>query len=319
MDDIDMQIMGKLLSSCRESDRQIGKSLGVAGATVKARVRRMLRSGVITDFALKVDPQALGYDIFYVVVTGKDSGKMGRRLAELGETFLEVPCVGGMTIYGIAVRGEDYNSALKVRSVFPSTLGSRTGRVHYAVRVAEMMSDNTRILSIHEGRSMMIEFSPTKTDIRIIKELIESPKMSIANISKKMDLSTKTITRCIEKLQRHRGFDFTLTYDPTKIEGYVTYAVLIWVTGNANRIVERLERKFAKHFLQIPFMINNQIVLFLYSKDIYGADSVVQEVKQIPEVTSTDLFIPIGMNMPQKWIQDTIAEAEESPTLHLMH
>ena len=319
MDDLDMQILGKMLGGCRVSNRQIGESLDVASATVKARVRKMLRLGIITEFMLKIDPQALGYDIFYIAVTGKDPDKTGRRLAELGELFVVAPCVGGMTVYGIAVRGENFGSALNGHSTSLSTARSGSSRVYYAVRIAEMMSDDARILSIQEGRNMMMEFSPTKTDMRIIKELMEDPRMSISNISKKTELSTKTITRCIEKLQSHRGFEFTLMYDPTKIQGYVPYAVLIGANGDTSRIAERLERKFAKHFLQIPLMMNNQIALFLYSKDIYGADSIVQEVKEMSGVTATDLFIPKGVKMPQEWIRSAITEAEESPTLHLLY
>ena len=56
-----MQILSRLLNNCRESDRQIGKQLGVSGGAVKSRVKKMIESGVIEYFALKIEPPVLGY------------------------------------------------------------------------------------------------------------------------------------------------------------------------------------------------------------------------------------------------------------------
>jgi len=48
-----MQILSRLLNNCRESDRQIGKVVGISGGAVKSRIKKIVGSGVIEYFTLK--------------------------------------------------------------------------------------------------------------------------------------------------------------------------------------------------------------------------------------------------------------------------
>jgi DNA-binding Lrp family transcriptional regulator len=41
LDILDIKILGRLLNNCRESDRQIGKELGISGGAVRARIKKM--------------------------------------------------------------------------------------------------------------------------------------------------------------------------------------------------------------------------------------------------------------------------------------
>ncbi len=44
--------------------------------------------------------------------------------------------------------------------------------------------------------------------------------------------------------------------------------------------------------MQVPFIAKNQIVLFMFSDDIFKLDELTQRVRKIPGVASADLFIP---------------------------
>ena len=132
-------------------------------------------------------------------------------------------------------------------------------------------------------------------------------------------MSSKTVTRSLEKLYADEGFQFTLIYDPTKIQGYIPYAILTWIRGDMKKVLRRLEGKFSNSFLQKPFIAKNQIVLFFYSDDIFNLDDLTQKVRNVPGVESADLFIPKKINFPQQWIIDAIKEAKKSPSLHLVY
>ena len=82
---------------------------------------------------------------------------------------------------------------------------------------------------------------------------------------------------------------------------------------------KRLEEKFSEKFLQIPFIAKNQIVLFMYSDDIFKLDDITQQVREVEGIDSADLFIPKKIVFPPEWIQKAVKEAEKSPTLHLMY
>ena len=60
-----MKILNILLDNCRESDRQIGKKIGISGGAVKTRIQKLLKKGIIEKFTLRVEPPVLGYNLFY--------------------------------------------------------------------------------------------------------------------------------------------------------------------------------------------------------------------------------------------------------------
>ena len=292
-----MQILSRLLNNCREPDRQIGMEVGISGGAVKSRIKKMIKNGIIEFFTLKIEPPVLGYGVLYFVVTGEDLDKILQQVKLIGEPFFVVPCVGGITVCSIVVKEN----------------------VQQKIELAKNLMKDVRVLSIFEAENPGISSDLTKTDLEIINELMKDPRQKIEDIAKKTDLSTKTVTRSIEKLQNDEAVQFTLVYEPTKIEGYIPYCILTWIDGDLKQTLDVLKNEFSENFLQKPFLAKNQILLFMYSDDIFKLDDLTQQARKIPGVKTADLFIPRKIAFPQEWIKNVVAEAKKSPTLHLMY
>ena len=292
-----MQILSALLNNCRESDRQIGKKAGVSGGAVRARIKKMEDGGIIEKYALKIEPPVLGLGVLYVVVSGQDTEEIMKQVSLIGEPFFVVPCIGGITVCSIVVKDE----------------------LEEKIQLAKDLMRNVRVLSIFKAESPGYKHNLTKTDLDVIEELIKNPRLKIEDLSKLTNLSTKTITRSIEKLQKNDGIQFTLIYEPTKIHDFIPHAILTWIEGDPRKTLKKLEDKFSNFYLQIPFIAKNQIVLFLYSKNIYEMDSLTQKVRQIPSIKSADLFIPKKIFFPIKWLENSIKHAKKMPKLHLAY
>ena len=292
-----MQILSRLLNNCREPDRQIGIEVGISGGAVKSRIKKMIKNGIIEFFTLKIEPPVLGYGVLYFVVTGEDLDEILQQVKLIGEPFFVVPCVGGITVCSIVVKEN----------------------VQQKIELAKNLMKDVRVLNIFEAENPGVSSNLTKTDLEIINKLMKDPRQKIEDIAKKTDLSTKTITRSIEKLQNDDAVQFTLVYEPTKLEGYIPYCILTWIDGDLKQTLDVLKNEFSEYFMQIPFIAKNQIVLFMYSDDIFKLDELTQQARKIPGVRTADLFIPKKIAFPQEWIKDAVAEAKKSPTLHLMY
>jgi len=292
-----MQILSRLLNNCREPDRQIGMEVGISGGAVKSRIKKMIKNGIIEFFTLKIEPSVLGYGILYFVVTGEDLDKILQQVKLIGEPFFVVPCVGGVTVCSIVVKEN----------------------VQQKIELAKNLMKDVRVLSIFEAENPGVSSNLTKTDLEIINELTKDPRQKIEDIAKKTDLSPKTVTRSIEKLQNDDAIQFTLVYEPTKIKGYIPFCILTWIDGDLKQTLNVLKNEFSEYFMQIPFIAKNQILLFMYSDDIFKLDNLTQQARKIPGVRTADLFIPRKIAFPQEWIKDAIREAKKSPTLHLMY
>ena len=297
MDSLDIRILSRLLNDCRESDRQIGLELGISGGTVRARIRKMQEKKIIEEFVIKVEPPVLGHGVLYFVVTGEDMDEILEQVSLVGEPYFVVPCVGGIIVCGVSVK-ED---------------------IEQKIEIAKKLMKNLRVLSIFEAENPGFDSNLTKTDLEILEELIKDPRQKIEQIARNTNMSTKTITRCIEKLRDNEGIQFTLVYDPRKIRDFIPYAVLTWIDGDLKETLESLNDLFSESYLQIPFIAKNQIVLFMYSNSIFKMDEITQKVRTIKNVKSADLFIPKKISFYVKWIEKAIADFKKSPKLHLTY
>jgi len=285
------------LNNCRESDRQIGNALGISGSSVRARIRKMEVAQIIENFTVKVDPPVLGLGVLYIVVSGQNIHEILEQIRLVGKPCFIVPCIGGVTVCGIVAKGN----------------------MDEKLELANKLMKGVRVLSIFESENLGYNSNLTKTDLDILEQLIKDPRQKIESISKKTNFSTKTVTRCIEKLNENEGIQFTLTYNPTKIKGFIPHAILVWIEGNIKKTLKKIENNFSDSFLQIPFIAKNQIVLFMYSKDIYEMDELTHKVINLEHVKSADLFIPKKMTFLHEWLELAITESKNSPTLHLLY
>ena len=297
MDKLDMKILNLLLDNCRESDRQIGKKIGISGSAIKSRIQKMVKNGIIEKFTLKIEPPVLGYNLFYIVVTGQEEEAILQQVNLIGKPFLVVPCIGGITVCGIVV----------------------SENVEQKINLAKNLMKDVRVLSIFQAESPNISSNLTRTDLEIIDELIKNPRAQIDEIAKLTKLSSKTITRSFEKFQKDDSILFTLIYDPEKLRDFIPYAILVGIKNDQEKFLEKLKKSFSNSFLQKPFIAKNQIVLFMYSDDIFKLDQLIQKVRETEGVITVDLFIPKKINFPIEWIIDAIKLAKDSKKLHLVY
>ena len=96
-DNLDVKILSYLLNNCRESDRQIGQKVGLSGVAVKSRIGKMIKSNLIENFTLKIEPHLLGYNVSYLVTTGQDVNEIVNQVKLVGEPLFVVPCIGGIS------------------------------------------------------------------------------------------------------------------------------------------------------------------------------------------------------------------------------
>lgn len=297
MDKLDLKILNILLDNCRESDRQIGKKIGISGGAVKSRILKMQKNGVIEKFALRVEPPVLGYNLFYVVVTGQNQEDILEQAKLVGEVYLIVPCVGGITVCGIIV----------------------SENVEKKILLAKKIMKDVRVLTIFEAENIGVPTNLTKTDLEIIEKLIKDPRARIEDIAKSTRLSSKTVTRALEKFQKNDALLFSLVYDPVKLTGFIPYAILVGIKDNLDKTLKTLEKKFSKSFLQKPFLAKNQFVLFMYSDNIYNVDHLIEKVRNTEGVFSADHFIPKKIVFPINWVTKAISDAKNSKKLHLVY
>ena len=290
-----MKILSRLLNNCRKPDRQIGRELGISGGAVGTRINKMEKLGIIEKFCLKVEPPLLGLNMFYIVVNTQNQKEIIKNVKLAGMPFTIVPCVGGNTVIGVVVK-EDMKQKIEL---------------------LEKLMQNVRVMSVFEADNKIITHNLTRTDLEILNQLIEDPRKKIEQLSKDTKLSTKTINRGLEKLQNNESIQFTLVFDPSKIEGFIFYAVVAITQEDIPQMLKKFEKEFSDNYLMTPFLAKNQIVLFMYSESIFKMDEMTEKIAKVEGTITTELFIPKKIDMPEKWLEKRLETLTKSQTLHI--
>ena len=294
VDNLDMKILSRLLNNCRESNRQIGKELGVSGSAVQARIKKMIGNGVIEKFFIKIEPQIFECSVLYIVVPDGNK-EVAKQIEFVGEPNAVVPCIGGVTVYSIIIK-EKTQKKIEL--------------------VNELIKD-VRVLTVFEAEDPGFTANLTKTDLDILGELNKNPRQKNEIIAKNINMSTKTVTRCIEKFQQNNGIQFTLIFNPTKMNNFIPYAIFARVEGKLKETLEDLNGTFEEVYLQIPFITKNQIMLIMYTDSVFKMDEITQKVRVRENIRSADLFIPKKILYDNEWLEEAIAGFKKSPKLHL--
>ena len=290
-----MKILSRLLNNCRKPDRQIGRELGISGGAVGSRISKMQKLGIIEKFCLKVEPPLLGLNMFYIVVNTQNQKEIIKNVKLAGMPFTIVPCVGGNTVIGVVVK-EDMKQKIEL---------------------LEKLMQNVRVMSVFEADNKIITHNLTRTDLEILNQLTNNPRKKIEQLSKDTKLSTKTINRGLEKLQNNESIQFTLVFDPSKIEGFIFYAVVAITQEDIPQMLKKFEKEFSDNYLMTPFLAKNQIVLFMYSESIFKMDEMTEKIAKVEGTITTELFIPKKIDMPEKWLEKRLETLTKSQTLHI--
>ena len=292
LDTIDLNILSTLARDCRTSYSRIGSQIGLTSKSVKARVKNMLRSGVIEKFVVRVNPAAFGYRTAIVLIrtrNGITKDDVIQRVKEFGDLAYHAHHVGSTSVAALIIKKpldekiiQSLNDRLKPATVVRTS-------------VTELSVASTDL---------------SDTDLRIIKSLLLSgARIEISDIAKEVGISEKTTTRRLDRMKEGRLLDFSLQCSPTTMIGYIQFAIPIIVAKTHYRsVLERMYSEFQTNILYSPSVIepDNQLTFILFGEDVFVVDYVLAKVNSFTGVKSADAYILTKLQYYDNWIMKEI-------------
>jgi DNA-binding Lrp family transcriptional regulator len=131
VDDLDARLLRALDEAPRVGVLELSRRLGVARATVQARIDRLVERGVIASFAPALDPQALGFAVTAFATLEIRQGRGTDVLQHLGEIpeVLEVHTItgaGDMLCRLVARSNDELQDVLNRVTQFPEIVRTST-------------------------------------------------------------------------------------------------------------------------------------------------------------------------------------------------
>src|SRR5919106_4778608 len=292
LDTIDLNILSTLARDCRTSYSRIGSQIGLTSKSVKARVKKMVRSGVIEKFVVRVNPAAFGYRTAIVLIrtrNGITKDDVIQRVKEFGDLAYHAHHVGSTSVAALIIKKpldekiiQSLNDRLK-----PATV--------VRISVTELSVASTDL---------------SDTDLRIIKcLLLTGARIEVSDIAKEVGISEKTTTRRLDRMKEGRLLDFSLQCSPTTMIGYIQFAIPIIVAKTHYRsVLELMYSEFQTNILYSPSVIepDNQLTFILFGENVFTVDSVLARVNSFAGVKSADAYILTKLQYYDNWIMKEI-------------
>jgi DNA-binding Lrp family transcriptional regulator len=292
LDKIDLIILSTLARDCRTSYNSIGSQIGLTSKSVKTRVKKMARSGVIEKFVIRVNPAAFGYKTALVLVkTSNGITKDGviQRVKQFVDLAYHVYHMGRTSVAALIIKNPLYDDNI---------IQSLNDRLKPAIVV------NIAVTELSTSTEL------SETDLRIIKCLLLSgARMEISEIAKEVSISEKTTTRRLNRMKEGRLLDFSLQCDPAAMIGYIQFAIPITVAISYYRsVLERMYSEFQANILYSPSVIDpeDRLTFVLFGENVFTVDSVLAKVNSFEGVKSADVYILTKWRYYDDWIMKEI-------------
>src|SRR5919109_1616564 len=291
LDKIDLNILSTLARDCRTSYNSIGSQIGLTSKSVKARVKNMIRSGVIEKFVVRVNPAAFGYRTALVLVranNGIAKDDVIRRVKQFGDLAYHVHHMGRTSVAAIIIK----------KPLDDSIIQSLNDLLKPAAVISIAVSERT------------ISTNPSETDLRVIKCLLLSgARTEISDIAKEVGISEKTTTRRLDRMKEGRLLDFSIQCDPAAMIGYIQFVIPITVAKSHYRSVfERMYSEFQANILYSPSVIEpeDRLAFVLFGENVIVVDYVLARVNSFAGVKSADAYILTKWQYYDDWIMKEI-------------
>jgi DNA-binding Lrp family transcriptional regulator len=281
LDELDGKILHSLSRNCRVSYSSLGSEIGLTAKSVKARVKKMQSSGVIDSFIVKVNPLVLGYNkicmlLLRVNSKAADEKHIRRSLSLLGDILYTGHVLGNISTFKLAVKKE----AEEKLELLVDVIGQ------------DLLIQNQTVVFQN------VREQPTYTDFKIMRCLVDNPRMEISDIAEKISMSSKTVARRLEKMIENHVLDFTVQCNFTAIRGYIVSVVSANTEkGSYRKVLERSYADIKDSFCVYSPMLSEQDVIYwlYFSNDVFALDSVIKRIESYQGVRKVDVFIPISI------------------------
>jgi DNA-binding Lrp family transcriptional regulator len=292
LDKNDLTILPTLARDCRTSYGSIGSQIGLTPKSVNARVKKMVRNGVIEKFIVRVNPVAFGYRTVLVLVKtshGITKEDVIQRVKEFGDLAYHVHHMGSTSVAALIIK----------KPLNDNIIQSLNERLKPAI-----------IINIAVTELSVASTDLSETDLRIIKcLLIFGARTEIFDIAKEVGISEKTTTRRLNRMKESRLLDFSLQCSPAAMIGYIQFVIPITVAKfHYHNVLDRMYSEFQTNILYSPSLIEpeDRLAFVLFGENVFVVDYVLARVNSFAGVNSADAYILTKWQYYDDWIMKEI-------------
>jgi len=281
----DRKILYELDLNCRQSNTQIGKKVGLKRDVVAYRIKRMQEEGIIKNYFTVIDSYRLGYNVFRIYftfqyATPEIKNKIIDYLANYKHTWVLASMIGKYDLSSV-LWIKDINDFYTYWQNIIGKFGDYFAEKNFSIYVKSYSYKKSYLLLEEYKKSDRLNYEITggkesikldDLDYQLLSELAENARVSVVDLTKKLDCSSQTVTYRIKNLVKQGVIQaFRLGIDLSKLgmqhykvnlhlkEQSIRQNIINYIQKNPNLTFIGISAGFAD--LELEFDLENSVKL----------------------------------------------------------
>jgi len=261
----DKKILYELEKNARQSNKVIGRKVGVRGDLVRYRINKLVEKKVIHSFLSFVNFSKLGYTdygIFFNVrnLTKEKESKLIEFIKNYQYTTYFAR-VGGKYDFVLGLLSKDILHFHEVFSKIANKFGDNISNKDISIRMAlfhfpkkylTVKKESSENLPSFGGKLEAIKLD--KLDKKILEVISNDSRSNVIDISKKINAPASTISLRIKKMSKNKIIKGFFTFIDSSKYGFDNYNLLMSLS-NMPKVVEDKFYGFCKSHKNISWLI----------------------------------------------------------------
>ncbi|MGY5880512.1 MAG: winged helix-turn-helix transcriptional regulator [Candidatus Thorarchaeota archaeon] len=229
MDELDKKILGDLSQNCRVSYQELSRRYGISANAIRRRVLNLEESGEISGYSTLLSAEMLGVHRVFGLLTSDGSRDEIEVMDEIG-SHAGIIAAASYSNGTYALIGE-YRT--------PEELHKLTSHLRTIDSI-----ENAETHQIIQSYGSPIELS--RMHLRVLKPLINEPRLSVVEISNKSGLTARRVRRLLGQLEESGAVHFNALIELGAATSIPFLARVTWDERKTNyqEILEMIKKKY---------------------------------------------------------------------------
>lgn len=277
LDSLDKKVLNDLGMNCRISYQTLAEKYRVSATAIKKRVEKLLESGVLAEFIVEFNLAMIDGEFFLAIIETDSSVDENEFITTLGSNIM-------ISEVGAQASGSYI--------VFGSYIGSEglleIGRFLRAQNSVKNVGIHT--LLFPRGKKKQ----PKRLHLRVLRHLIDEPRMAVTKIAKRTGLAARTVTRAIEEILESEAIRLSIRWNLNASDSITFLAQIHWDEEKTDLedIMSWLRNKFPVELWE-PLISANEPTMFpaFVVNTLRDVERVTRELQQAPFIKSVVIMI----------------------------
>ena len=259
MDELDVSILKILWKDGRTPIHRIAKEIGISTSAVDKRIKNMMKRGELLGFTVLLNPDKILNSVVMAIRTKKRRREIMEIFSKIRGVMHIIACLGGR-YYGEFWYGDEFEFEEKL----------------------ELLKELTRLyrMDIYKHRKVQSE-KLDKIDWKIISEMKNNSRISFSELSKRINISSKTIAKRWKNLTENEICKAYPIINRPLSQDIFWFSLFIEVEKLS---VENTIRKIPNLWRTSLFSEPKMVYGVFYANNVYRIDETMENVMDIEGV-----------------------------------